>query len=167
VSADTQKNAHYLFCTANEQRRNYAACVYLVKRIEDGALDELKDDATSCYNHVKKGRCNAVKMREREIEAGHALFFTPKRQIEIQQPSDANKSSEGYTRGWNNAGRHVDNSKSEDIKVIPQESVEIKPSKPEIDEFGNTDLSETVSKMAKVERLKKLKELKKQQKGDA
>jgi len=73
VSQDTKLNAHCHYCHITEQRHSYALCLHKMALRKNGRL---KEDWSDCSASIGKKTCPAIDMREREVEKGHALYFT-------------------------------------------------------------------------------------------
>lgn len=152
----TSDNAHYHWCKGYQQKRSYYSCLHLVSAIESGRLDELNDDRTSCAYHYKVGACSAAKMKDEEKSAGRALYFEPKRKVEIKQVQ-ADMSSESYALGWNKVG--VALGKDEPVKKkLPAKLPKTQPQT--ISDDNSQDFGKAIELAAKRERLAKLKKLK-------
>lgn len=96
----TTENKHTLWCSYNEQRRHYYACLWLCDAYKAGRItpDDVQND---CAIAMQKGQCNAAKMRQEEITAGNALYFKSGTRVD-EQPITINKDS--YKRGWEQVG---------------------------------------------------------------
>ena len=69
-------NTTTLWCSYLEQRRLYGACLFLKDSYDAGRLQP--GGIYDCANAMHACKCDAVKMREEEIKAGHALHYTPR-----------------------------------------------------------------------------------------
>lgn len=64
-------NAYSFFCDLVQQRRSYCVCASKVDANKRG--NELR--GLECADHVGRGHCPAIKMRQKEEEKGAAIFF--------------------------------------------------------------------------------------------
>lgn len=73
-------NAYYCdFCPHTGNRPNYAACLNRIERVQGG--DEKEMEAV-CTVAIHRHHCEALEMREREIEAGQALYYIDRAEIQ-------------------------------------------------------------------------------------
>lgn len=63
-------NAHCVHCSTGYSG-NYAVCLHKIACVKRGAPTSNPD----CDTAIKNRTCEAIHMREKEVEAGHALFF--------------------------------------------------------------------------------------------
>ena len=95
-------NRHSFWCDEYQQRRFYRTCMCLKDAYDAGRLNP--DEAgQECAQSMRRGNCNAYKMREEELAAGKSLYFTDAVIIEASN-SNVDKGSEGYQRGWAQVG---------------------------------------------------------------
>lgn len=102
-------NQYYHKCSAVKSSRHYGVCLFTIEAFE--RKQELKEAA--CVKAMAKGTCPAMKMRQKERDAGKALYYIPhvqkdvgevktkesrKRHIDDQHPS--------YLRGQKIAGKN-------------------------------------------------------------
>ena len=80
------KNSYYHHCDIHGWQVNFAVCVTLLKRAEEGNTSSL-GTYTHCIDKIKRGECPAVKMRQQEIEAGEALYYLPR--LKVKQSAHA------------------------------------------------------------------------------
>ena len=139
-------NTHSVWCNQLQQQKAYAACIHVNARNSEGKLSEAYSE---CATAIRRGYCEAVKMREKEKEAGEALFYVPR--VKPTNVTKSDKSSLSYAKGWNLVG----GSKAEDL---PAPSVHHKPtapkpaSKPKKPDLDEMDYGKVVEKMAEAER---------------
>lgn len=101
------QNRHSFWCDDLEQRRMYGGCLFLVEAYKAKRITA-DDPLSNCAIAMKKGRCNALKMREEEIKAGTSLYYAePKPKIDRVNSGIDLKDNEGYQRGWNQVGRSM------------------------------------------------------------
>lgn len=74
------KNTYYHHCPVHNWQTNYAVCVTLIEKAENGLRKNLGSYA-KCVDCIKSGECPAVAMRQQEKEAGHALYYQPRREL--------------------------------------------------------------------------------------
>jgi hypothetical protein len=67
LSGDSKRNAFYHRCHVHGQERSYAACV---ARIEGRLFDSIE-----CSDAIKKTDCPAQILRDKELTAGHTIYF--------------------------------------------------------------------------------------------
>ena len=66
-------NQYYHPCRAVKASRHYGVCLFTIEAFERG--QELKEAA--CVKAMTKGTCPAMKMRQKERDAGKALYYIP------------------------------------------------------------------------------------------
>jgi hypothetical protein len=73
LSKDGKRNAYYLRCVPGQNGgcASYAACLDKIARKEADTLPT----QSPCHEPIAKGRCLAIDLREKEIAAGHSLYF--------------------------------------------------------------------------------------------
>lgn len=99
------KNATYIGCEVRHARQNYGVCLFVIKAHDENTLDQNMKD---CARAITGGYCQAETMRQKEKEAGRALFYK-EREIKVAVVADkpeqasrpVNKNSPSYIRGWN------------------------------------------------------------------
>lgn len=75
-------NAYYCdFCPHTGNRPNYAACLKRIHNVQEG--NEREVDAV-CVVAIHRHHCEAAEMREREIEAGKALYYIDRSEMRKQ-----------------------------------------------------------------------------------
>ncbi|WP_354734634.1 hypothetical protein [Acinetobacter nosocomialis] len=73
-------NAYYCdFCPHTGNRPNYAACLNRIERVQKGDDKEME---VVCTVAIHRHHCEALEMREREIEAGKALYYINRAEIQ-------------------------------------------------------------------------------------
>lgn len=122
------KNRYYHECEPVGSSRHYGICLFTIEAFERGQ----KLMEAPCVNAIKAGTCPALAMREREREAGRALYFVeadPAKAVDraaAQRERNAvsvDKSHPSYQRGFsgNAWGSKASRSKA------GQESSSVKP----------------------------------------
>jgi hypothetical protein len=84
-SANSKTNAYYHHCEYVGCARAYAACLHMIRTRESGKLPAMFSD---CDNAIKRGNCQAVPMRDRELTQGKALYFIPRASPELVRVSN-------------------------------------------------------------------------------
>jgi len=99
-------NTHYLHCDHVGRRQSYAVCQHIIaKHRSPGGLAE--GQFSDCQKALSCNGCSAVRMMAEEQEAGHALYYEPRRihaepievKSEFTYARPVNKDSESYKRG--------------------------------------------------------------------
>lgn len=72
ASADGKRNAFAKYCSFVEHNKNFAVCLNLIERRKQGELDA---SYTSCSNAISNRVCQALQMRNEELDVGHAIYF--------------------------------------------------------------------------------------------
>lgn len=110
-------NAFYHFCPIRGAQQNYGLCMHILHAIDEGRVGN--DSFVDCQRACTRRDCDALKMRDEEIKAGHALYYKPRTNInpvnsrpekEAQESAlivssgkyDLNNPS--YARGWHSVG---------------------------------------------------------------
>lgn len=133
-------NRHIFFCEALEQQRFYGVCLHLIDAWKAGRLSDTEGDPNDVYCDcgvaMRRGRCEARDMREKELDAGHAIYYRPllgtlerpTKDVTTEQSSDVARSSESYKRGWDavgqRLGKRASQSASESVSAAPAEQEE-------------------------------------------
>lgn len=140
-SSKSGKNAFYHHCDHRGQSASYAVCLHTLDAIDEGRIKE--DQFTDCQAACKTGMCEARRMRRKELDAGHALYFKERTNI-----NPANKRSEkeaqeqalcassgkydltnpSFARGWNQVGSTKSSEPS--IPKQPRKPVSVAVPKP-------------------------------------
>jgi hypothetical protein len=138
-------NTVYIPCEFRQCRQNYAICLNIHKAYKEGRRKP--DDY--CTTEIAKGICPALKMRQEEIEAGHALYYIPRKEVVVpERPKTyivpvSVKDSPGYKRGYDAAGDTLTGK-----TPVKQRTVQpIQPPKPK--KLEAMDMAGVVSQMAK------------------
>lgn len=101
-------NTVYCHCQALNKRSNYGVCLFTLKAHEEARLSTDGE----CHSVIGSGNCEARRYRQKERDAGKALFYK-KREIPIvnvnERPeqgsfSGADRNSQSFKRGWDRAG---------------------------------------------------------------
>lgn len=141
-------NTLYIGCDSNPGvsfRSSYAVCLNMIalRRADKRTNEDL------CSRPIDKGECPALKMQREEEEAGHALYYLPRKPAAIPDRPEKStfideadiKDWAAYARGWNAVGTSLN--KTEGNKHIPvnqSRRTEFKPVKPVaaavVPEFG-------------------------------
>jgi hypothetical protein len=87
------KNAHMLACNAIGQRMSYAACLNRIKVVQSD--QRAPADWSVCKSALGCRQCPAKDMRDDEIEAGHALFFVAREDVQ-----NAVAASRDWVSSW-------------------------------------------------------------------
>ena len=74
ASLDGKRNAFTHACKHTQQSRHYASCLHIASP-DSKKSEHFKTLYSDCITAVDKGLCPAVDMRNKEIEAGKALYF--------------------------------------------------------------------------------------------
>lgn len=147
-------NTTYVACEYRDRQQNYAICLNVIK-----AYDEKRrksDDV--CCSEIKKMICPALKMRQEELLAGHTLYYTPRKKVEVVAKAvegvfvtpDHIKRTESYQRGWNHAGSVINN--KADSTITSKRSVkalEPKPVVKKVESVIDGSMASVVSQMAR------------------
>lgn len=111
------KNAYYHFCHIRSAKQNYAVCLHILNATEEQRVK--RDDFVDCQRACLRGDCEAKRMREEEIAAGRALYYTPREiRYAVDRPRVENKdplamkgphnmSNPSYARGWHAVGQRL------------------------------------------------------------
>lgn len=91
-------NAFYHYCEALQGRSNYAVCLHTLAacRRHDTGQQELRP---TCYEHIRRGACVAVKMRKAEVAAQKALFYIDRADVEEARRLEEEARMNGSRRG--------------------------------------------------------------------
>lgn len=110
-------NAFYHFCHIRGCQQNYGVCMHIIAAIDEDRIG--KDSFVDCQRACTRGDCEAKKMRADEINAGHALYYkerTNLNPVNTRPERDAQNnalvvssgkydmSNPSFARGWNMAG---------------------------------------------------------------
>lgn len=144
LASERSDNAYILPCDIYQGRRHYAVCLRIVNRHEDGNPAPWEPN---CNNAIACRQCPAVKMRDEEDEAGHALYYTPR---ELGTGSAKTKPidihSRSYQRGWGAVDRVNRNaSKPQSVPTEPVKKAKKKG------EFLDVSPEALVNKLSKKE----------------
>lgn len=149
-------NTVYIGCDHRGCRQNYAICLNIIKAVDEkrrgGELD--------CTREVKSKVCPALKMRQEEQDAGHALYYRPravpapvqrKAVFESKTPDHIRRSA-SYKNAWDRTGDIINGVKSSiptrrSVKSAP---MKIKPLK-QIEKADSSDFSAAISAAIKDE----------------
>ena len=123
------ENRETLWCDPHQQRRFYRSCLCLRDAYDAGRI-RAEDANQDCSQAMKRGNCNAYKMRDEEIAAGKSLYFTDAspRTLSVAN-KEVDRGSEGYQRGWAQVGASLgkgDVIPKNVVKHIPIKSVPVK-----------------------------------------
>jgi len=140
-------NTLYIGCESRGARQNYAICLNVIKAQNEGR----RKQEDYCYKEIKCKSCQALKMRQEEMDAGYALHYAPRKKVEVKpqsqqsgiMPASSAKDSEGYRRGFEYAGKMMGKDKSPATKQKVESRPEAKPTAPVMDIAG------VVSQMAR------------------
>ena len=143
------KNRHSFWCNIHEQRRFYGSCLCLVNAYNAKRLNP--DDRTQdCAIAMQKGRCEAVTMRDKEIEASKSLYYLdPVVREEIASSQSIDKESDSYKRGWAQVGASLGKGDTIPKRELPSKTFVDNPKKGEM--FGMPDMSSIISQEIKKE----------------
>lgn len=98
------QNRHSFWCDDLQQRRMYGGCLYLVDAYQAGRISA-SDPLSNCAIAMSREQCNALVMRQEEIDAGHALYYVDAKPKPEKMSSTID--DESYQRGWNQVGRSM------------------------------------------------------------
>lgn len=74
--SNSSENRYTFWCDAHEQRRHYYSCIgHIIPAYERGTLDP-SDPINTCAVACRVGKCKAMEMRQEELDAGQAIYFT-------------------------------------------------------------------------------------------
>lgn len=73
-------NAHYHHCDTYNGRTSYAVCLHTFQAFKDGRLSQFMREY--CEPAIRSKTCAALKMRAEELQAGHAIYFSDRRENE-------------------------------------------------------------------------------------
>ena len=121
---------------------------------DEGRLNP--DEPGGCANAMRRGNCNAYKMREEEIAAGKSLYFTDAIVIEAAN-STVDKGSEGYQRGWAQVGASLGKGDKMPQSTYKRVEIQSRPVERKDDGMFNTgaiDMASVISNEVKKEKLK-------------
>lgn len=116
-------NTHYHHCEHIGGMKGYAICLHTIKAHEEGR----RKPTDQCSPQIEKGICPALAMRKQEQEAGHTLFYTPRKELEVVAVKEHVyitpkhiTQTESYQRGYSSAGAIIKGVKQpEPIKSKP------------------------------------------------
>jgi hypothetical protein len=103
------KNRYYITCDKVGHSRHYGICLFTLEAFERG--QKLTEEP--CVKAMIDGTCPALKMRQEELDAGHAIYYIepdPKLAIDPKDAqrernavshSTVNRNSPSYLRGFN------------------------------------------------------------------
>lgn len=125
------KNAYYHHCNQRGQSVSFAVCLHTIAAIDENRVKE--DQFIDCQVACKNGLCEARRMRRQELDAGHALFYKERTNInpantrsekEAQEKALCASSgkydltSASFARGWNQVGSSTRSSESAPAKPV-------------------------------------------------
>jgi len=87
-------NTAFVRCRIYNASRHYAVCLRIINRKESGDALNWEVD---CNRAIACGECPAVPMRDEELQAGRALYYTPRDTSHLGKTTIFDKS---YQRGW-------------------------------------------------------------------
>lgn len=79
IADDGRKNAFTHYCSAAGARMHYATCQHILAGGQSMSHDR-------CFAALGWKQCNAHTMRQKETEAGHAMYYTPRERDESVRP---------------------------------------------------------------------------------
>ena len=115
-------NKYKIHCDYFNESRIYRCCLLLVDAFDSGRLSLEKSDLT-CANAMRSSACIAVRMRNEELAAGAAIYFTEEERAFAGNSFGVDKSGQSYKNGWSQVGKTVRKS-SCDTKALGQGSSE-------------------------------------------
>lgn len=143
------QNRFYMWCSEFEQKRAYGSCLCVKDGYDAGRLTA-SDPNNTCAASMSKGNCVAVKMREEELEAGKALYFTESRPKSEVTFRDINaEGSESYQRGWNQVGKSMGESQPVVRKTVAP--MKMRGAKGDGADFGSVDMGALITSELKKE----------------
>lgn len=148
-------NAHIFWCEPNEQRRHYYACLWLKDAFDAGRIS-VSDPYSDCARAIFDGKCTALRMREEELTACKAIYFTDKSAREDYSESKVT-DEESYKRGWKQVGVAIGKDKPE----VKRASHVAAKGEQSIAAFNATDSITKAVKTDREVRLQKIQEAKK------
>lgn len=118
----TNDNRFIHWCDAHDQRRLYNICVKLTEAYKADRI-EPEDIYGDCANAMRRGTCNALKMRNEELDKGEPIYFLAKEDVIDTSIKKIDKSSVSYKTGWNRVG----GKKTKDMKPPKPPKIKAKP----------------------------------------
>lgn len=155
-------NRYCHYCNVNCKQTLYSICLHTIDYVNRGGTTNFD----RCEQAIKTNHCPAQAMREQELNAGKALYFSewvvtqpePEAPAPIELPK-IDKSSDAYQRGWNAvpAARGITSAPIAPRKSLSNPPLD-KPVKPKEagDEMMTMDVSKMVEDAGKAPSMQKL-----------
>lgn len=145
-------NTIYRHCEHIDGMKNYAICLNTIKAFNEGRRKP--DDL--CSKEIKNKTCPALKMRQEEIEAGHALYYVPRVQVEVKPVEEKFyatperiKCTDSYRRGYASAGAVLGKNDASRTSTPRQKVAPIVKSAPKSDVIDAGSMAAVVSQMVR------------------